>query len=38
MKYNLIYCDPPWQQTRGGKKASRPNSSGNQAEGGRKDG
>ena len=28
MIYDLIYTDPPWQQSRGGKKAARPNSSG----------
>lgn len=27
-KYDIIYTDPPWQQGKGGKKASRPNSSG----------
>lgn len=27
-KYDLIYADPPWKQSRGGKKAERPNSSG----------
>ena len=26
--YNLIYSDPPWKQSRGGKKAVRANSSG----------
>lgn len=26
--YDLLYTDPPWQQGRGGKKATRPNSSG----------
>ena len=27
-KYQLILSDPPWEQTKGGKKAKRPNSSG----------
>lgn len=27
-QYSLIYADPPWKQTRGGKKAVRENSSG----------
>lgn len=27
-KYDILYSDPPWQQSRGGKKAARPNSSG----------
>lgn len=26
--YNLLYIDPPWKQSRGGKKSVRPNSSG----------
>lgn len=26
--YELIMCDPPWKQSRGGKKSARPNSSG----------
>ena len=26
--YNLIYADPPWKQSKGGKKAVRKNSSG----------
>jgi len=26
--YDIIYMDPPWKQTRGGKKQVRPNSSG----------
>lgn len=30
--YDLIMCDPPWKQARGGKKASRPNSSGCQLD------
>jgi N6-adenosine-specific RNA methylase IME4 len=28
MIYDLIYADPPWRQSKGGKKAKRPNSSG----------
>lgn len=27
-KYKIIYADPPWQQSKGGKKSERPNSSG----------
>jgi N6-adenosine-specific RNA methylase IME4 len=27
-RYNLILADPPWKQEKGGKKSSRPNSSG----------
>ena len=27
-KYNTIYADPPWKQSKGGKKRVRPNSSG----------
>lgn len=27
-RYDLLYADPPWQQSRGGRKAVRPNSSG----------
>lgn len=27
-KYNIIYADPPWKQSRGGKKSVRANSSG----------
>ena len=27
-KYDLIYADPPWKQSKGGAKAVRPNSSG----------
>lgn len=27
-QYDLLYVDPPWRQTKGGKKAVRPNSSG----------
>jgi len=30
--YDLIYADPPWKQSRGGKKAVRPNSSGKSFE------
>ena len=26
--YNLILSDPPWRQSKGGKKSVRPNSSG----------
>ena len=26
--YNLILADPPWKQTKGGRKSARPNSSG----------
>ena len=31
-KYGLIYTDPPWEQARGGKKQTRPNSSGTALE------
>jgi N6-adenosine-specific RNA methylase IME4 len=31
-KYDLIYADPPWRQSRGGKKAVRPNSSGKELD------
>lgn len=31
-KYNIIYADPPWKQSKGGKKAVRPNSSGGELE------
>ena len=27
-RYNLIYADPPWKQSKGGKKSARANSSG----------
>lgn len=27
-KYKLLYVDPPWRQTKGGKKQARPNTSG----------
>ena len=27
-EYDLIYADPPWKQSKGGKKAVRKNSSG----------
>ena len=27
-KYKVIYADPPWRQSKGGKKKVRPNSSG----------
>ena len=27
-KYSIVYADPPWKQSRGGKKAVRKNSSG----------
>ena len=27
-KYQIIYADPPWRQSRGGKKKVRANSSG----------
>lgn len=27
-KYDILYTDPPWQQGRGGKKATRPKSTG----------
>lgn len=27
-KYDIVYTDPPWKQSKGGKKAVRPNSSG----------
>jgi hypothetical protein len=30
-KYQIIYADPPWQQSRGGKKSVRPKSSGIEA-------
>ena len=31
-KYNVIYADPPWKQSRGGKKSVRPNSSGRELD------
>lgn len=31
-RYNLIYADPPWKQSRGGKKSVRANSSGKPLE------
>lgn len=31
-KYDLILADPPWRQTKGGKKAARPNTSGTELE------
>ena len=31
-KYKLIYTDPPWKQSKGGKKSVRPNSSGEKLE------
>ena len=31
-KYQVIYADPPWKQTKGGKKNVRPNSSGGKLE------
>ena len=31
-EYNLLYVDPPWAQSRGGKKSVRPNSSGCELE------
>lgn len=31
-EYNLIYADPPWKQSRGGKKSVRPNSSGKELD------
>ena len=30
--YTLIYADPPWKQSRGGRKSVRPNSSGKELE------
>lgn len=30
--YNLIYADPPWKQSRGGRKSARPNTSGKELE------
>ena len=31
-KYQIIYVDPPWKQSKGGKKSVRPNSSGEKLE------
>ncbi len=31
-KYQIIYADPPWRQSKGGKKNKRPNSSGGKLE------
>lgn len=31
-KYQIIYADPPWKQSKGGKKNVRPNSSGEELE------
>jgi len=31
-KYQIIYADPPWKQSKGGKKNARPNSSGSELE------
>ena len=31
-KYNLLYIDPPWKQSKGGKKNVRPKSSGEELE------
>ena len=31
-KYDILYADPPWKQSRGGKKSVRPNSSGKPLE------
>lgn len=31
-KYQIIYADPPWRQSKGGKKAVRPNSSGGELD------
>jgi len=32
MLYNLLYIDPPWRQSKGGKKLVRPNSSGKELD------
>ena len=32
MLYNLLYIDPPWRQSKGGKKSVRPNSSGKELD------
>ena len=31
-KYQIIYADPPWRQSKGGKKSVRPNSSGSELD------
>lgn len=31
-KYNIIYADPPWKQSKGGAKSVRPNSSGKELD------
>ena len=31
-EYNLLYVDPPWKQSKGGRKAVRPNSSGGELD------
>ncbi len=31
-KYKIIYADPPWKQSKGGKKNKRPNSSGKELD------
>lgn len=31
-KYQLLYVDPPWKQSKGGKKSVRPNSSGKELD------
>lgn len=31
-KYSIIYADPPWKQSKGGKKLVRPNSSGKELD------
>jgi len=31
-KYQIIYADPPWKQSKGGKKSERPNSSGEELD------
>ena len=32
MKYQITYADPPWRQSKGGKKSVRPNSSGSELD------
>jgi len=32
MSYSLLYIDPPWRQSKGGKKSVRPNSSGKELD------